>query len=135
MTKTIPTPPNPYNKRHRQAPEMIIQAACVKAAWNDFPETRNLLFHVANEMDDGGSGYLGARRRAEGIVRGVSDLILLIPRGGYHGLCIELKTDTGYQSKYQKAWEAAVKAQGYMYVVVRSEEEFRAVLADYLSKK
>lgn len=131
----IPTPSNPYNKKRRGAPEMKIQAECIKLAWNDFPETRNLLFHVANEMDGGGDGMLGARRRAEGIVRGVSDLILMIARGGYHGLCIEMKREDGYQSKYQKAWEEAVKAQGYRYEVCRSAVDFRALLTEYLEKK
>ena len=32
----------------------------------------------------------GARLKAEGVVAGVSDLLLLVPRGKYHGLCIEM---------------------------------------------
>lgn len=130
----IPTQQNPYCRKSRGAPEMKIQAECVKIAWNDFPETRNLLFHVENES--GGVDIItGARRKAEGIVRGVSDLILMLPRGGYHALCIEMKTATGYQSSYQKNWAELVRAQGYRYEVIRSAEDFRALLIEYLGEK
>lgn len=133
----IETPPNPYAaKKRRGAPEMRLQAQCVLAAWNDFPETRHLLFHVANELDSPGDNAIrGAIRRSEGIVKGVSDLILLIPRGQYFGLMIEMKTKDGYQSKWQKEWEQLVTAQGYRYEVIRSEEDFRTLLTEYLSLK
>lgn len=133
----IETPPNPYaNKRRRQSPEMRLQAACFVRAWNDFPITRKLLFHVENELNSAGdNAIIGAIRRSEGIVRGVSDLILLIPREPWNGLMIEMKTEKGYQSKYQKEWQALVEAQGYRYEVVRTEEDFVALLTDYLEKK
>jgi hypothetical protein len=128
----IETPPPPA-KRRRGAPEMKIQAECVKVAWNEFPETRYSLFHVANEVDrPDANAMLGARRRAEGIVRGVSDLILMLPRKGYHALCIEMKTETGYQSSFQKDWQKIVESNGYRYVVCRSVEQFRDILTDYL---
>lgn len=120
-------------KRRRGAPEMRIQAECVKVAWNEFPETRFCLFHVANEVDrPDASPMIGARRRAEGIVRGVSDLILLLPRKGYHALCIEMKTESGYQSSFQKNWQSIVESNGYKYVICRSADQFRQELKDYL---
>lgn len=131
----IPTQPNTSRVR-RGSPEMKLQAACFKAAWNDFPETRRLLFHVANELDlSGDNARKGAQRRAEGIVRGVSDLILLIPRGGYHGLMIEMKTETGRQSEDQKAWQTLVESQGYRYEVIRTVDGFVSMLSEYLSLK
>ena len=128
----VETPPNPYAKKRRQSPEMQLQAACVLIAWNDFPETRKLLFHVENE-DSHGNSIRGAIRKAQGIVRGVSDLILLIPRGRWHGLMIEMKTKEGSQSPYQREWQHRVEAQGYRYEVIRSEEDFRALLTEYLA--
>lgn len=128
------TPPNPYaNKKRRQSPEMKLQAACVLIAWNDFPETRKLLFHVENE-DSHGNSIRGAIRKAQGIVSGVSDLILLIPRGKWHGLMIEMKRHDGSQSPNQREWEQLVKAQGYRYEVIRTEEDFRALLTEYLAE-
>lgn len=129
-----PTPPMPETRR-RGSPEMRLQAECFKEAWNTYPETRKLLFHVANELEMAGdNGRLGAIRRAEGIVRGVSDLVLLIPRGGYHGLMIEMKTLDGYQRKEQKEWQSLVEAQGYRYEVVRTKDAFMALLGEYLNK-
>lgn len=128
----IETLPHPAKKR-RGSPEMKIQAECVKVAWNEFPETRCCLFHVANEIDrPDSSPMLGAMRRAEGIVRGVSDLILMLPRKGFHALCIEMKTETGYQSSFQKDWQKIVESNGYKYVVCRSVEQFRDILTEYL---
>ena len=133
---TIATPPNPYNKKNRQSPEMRLQAECFKEAWNQYPETRRLLFHVENELNmAGNNSRLGAIRRAEGIVRGVSDLILLMPRGKYHGLMIEMKTMDGYQRKEQKEWQSLVEAQGYRYEVIRTKDAFMALLAEYLGEK
>lgn len=131
----IPTQPRP-NKKPRQQSEMRIQADCVRWAWNERPETRRLLFHVQNELDrPDANAMLGARRRAEGIVRGVSDLILLIVRGPYHGLMIEMKRPDGYQSSYQREWQKIVEAQGYKYVVCRSLEQFQIEVDEYLNLK
>ena len=133
----VETPPNPYaGKKSRQSPEMKLQAACVIAAWNDFPATRKLLFHVENELNRSDSNpILGAIRKSEGIVAGVSDLILLIPRGKWHGLMIELKRPDGKnrQSRAQKEWQVLVEAQGYRYEVIYNEQDFRALLAEYLA--
>ena len=69
--------------------------------------------------------------KAEGVIPGVSDLLLLIPSRQYHGLCIEFKTDKGRQSEAQKEWQRAVEAQGYCYKVVRSLDEWIDLLAWY----
>lgn len=130
-----PTPPRPETRR-RGSPEMRLQAECFKDAWNTYPETRRLLFHVANELDMAGDNRrLGAIRRAEGIVKGVSDLILLIPRGRFHGLMIEIKWGDGKQRKEQKEWQELVEAQGYRYEVVWTKEEFMALLEEYLNSR
>ncbi len=131
-----PTGNNPYQRKTRQSPEMKLQAECFKEAWNAYPVTRKLLFHVANELDrPDANARMGAIRRAEGIVKGVSDLVLLIPRGGYHGLMIEMKTLEGYQRPEQREWQALVEAQGYRYEVIRTKEAFMALLDEYLGEK
>ena len=43
----------------------------------------------------------GARMKYEGAVRGVADLILLMPKKGWASLCIEMKTPKGTQSEHQ----------------------------------
>ena len=73
--------------------------------------------------------------KSEGAVKGVSDLILLVARGEFNGLCIEMKTNkkSSKQSKEQKQFEAAVIEQGYAYVVPRSFDEFCSVVNGYLT--
>lgn len=126
------TPERPVKKQRNQS-EMKLQSRCFIMSWNEFPETRRLLFHVENELNlPGQNAHRGAIRRSEGIVKGVSDLILLIPRHGYNGLMIEMKTPDGYWRKDQQEWAALVRAQGYRYEVIRTEEDFRALLNEYL---
>ena len=125
------TPPQKAAKQRKQE-EAKLQARCFQWCWNEHPETRRLLFHVENERSN--SNMIdGARRVAMGLVAGVSDLILLIPRGEWHGLCIEMKTQEGRQRDEQKLWQSIVEKQGYRYEIVRTEERFKALITEYLS--
>lgn len=120
--------------------EENLQAACVKWFRLQYPQYDGLLFHVPN----GGRRNLkeAARLKAEGVVAGVSDLILLVPqwfttwRGQegclFAGLCIEMKTAKGRQSPEQKEWQAKVEDQGYRYAVCRSLDEFMKTINNYL---
>ena len=113
-------------KARRKAPsdeEHRIQQACVQ--WFNFrhPHLRGRLFAVPN----GGrrDGVTGARLKAEGVVAGVSDLILLKSTSRYGALLIEMKTRTGRQSASQKWWQQAVTENGeYKYVVCRCLDDF-----------
>ena len=48
----------------------------------------------------------GAQMKYEGSVRGVSDLILLVPKKGFSALCIEMKRPKGKQSEEQIRWQS-----------------------------
>lgn len=50
---------------------------------------------------------------AEGLRAGVPDLCLPVPRQGYHGLYVELKTQGGQLSPEQRWWAEQLRAQGY----------------------
>ena len=117
---------SPRDLEHR------LQCACVRWFRLAYPQHHHNLFAVPN------GGYrtpsTAAKIKAEGALPGVSDLILLIARGGYHGLLIELKTDKGRQSEAQREWQRLIEADGYKYVVVRSIEEFIKVVEAYLNE-
>jgi hypothetical protein len=119
-------------------PEAIIQASCVEWLWNEHPETRGYYFAVPNELSTSNRMSKqdqlreGAKRRAMGTLKGVSDTILLLPNAHYHAACIEYKTAVGYQSEAQKEFETRVKIKGYAYVVVRSLDEFKEFIENYL---
>lgn len=124
------TPPRPCRRTHGN-PEGKIQAECVQWLWNTRPETRGLYIHIPNEGNRR-SKIDGSIRKALGIVAGAPDTFLFMSRKGYHGLAIEFKTETGMQSEAQKDFQRRLEEQCYKYVIVRSLEEFKEVVTDYL---
>lgn len=70
--------------------------------------------------------------KAEGVVAGVADLLLLIPSREYHALAIEMKTDKGRQNDNQKLWQEDFEKAGGKYVVCRCFDEFRIAVEKYL---
>lgn len=110
--------------------ESNLQRACVTWFRFKYPKLEPLFFAVPN----GGwrNAITGARMKAEGVRRGVADLVLLIPRHGYSSLCIEMKTAKGRQSESQRQFQAAAEAYGNKYVVCRSFDEFRKEIDNYL---
>lgn len=129
----IQTPDRPKKRAHSM-PEGKIQSACYLYFWENYPQYRGLYFAVPNENNRADSNAItGAIRRSMGVYHGVSDTLMLIPRGQYHGLCIEYKDEKGRQSEHQKTWQKLVEAQGYRYEVIRTEEEFKSLVESYLA--
>lgn len=62
-----------------------------------------------------------------GLGNGSADLIGLF-RG--HFVAVEIKTPIGRQSEDQRRWQALIEAKQGMYVIVRSEDDARALLAE-----
>lgn len=113
--------------------ESNLQSVCVRWARLQFPQCRLLLFAVPNGYKTSPSQARIAK--AEGLVAGVADLLLLHPSadGKYVGLCIEFKWGKGKQRESQKAWQLAVESTGlYRYVVVRSFAQFQQLLFEHL---
>lgn len=125
-----------FNSSVRKPPsdeEHRIQVSCVRWFRMKYPHLSPRLFAVPN----GGrrDGITGARLKEEGVLAGVADLILLVPNADYHALLIEMKTPKGRQSDSQRAWQRAVAGNDdYLYVVVRSLEEFIKVIEEYLQE-
>lgn len=113
--------------------EHRIQCAIVKWFYYAYPAYRGgCLFAVPN----GGHRNIQTARslKAEGVTSGVSDLLLLVPKREYHGLCVEVKTPVGRQSDNQKNWQRIIEAQGYRYEIVRSLDEFAELVRWYLNE-
>lgn len=121
-------------RRSHRSNEGRIQAACFTWFWNEYPKYRGALFHVPNENDRADSNAIqGAMRKSLGIVPGVSDLVLLVPRGPHGALCIEMKDEHGIQRPAQKTWQSLVESLGYKYVLCRSLEQFQKDVNEYLN--
>jgi hypothetical protein len=113
--------------------EHQLQVMCVTWYRLQYPQYAELLFAVPN------GGFRGkataGKLKAEGVVSGVSDLILLYPTIGYHGLCIEMKNEKGTQSARQKEWARAVRENGYAYMVIRSLHSFQELVNRYIAQR
>jgi len=62
------------------------------------------------------------RKVSTGLQRGVADLEM------WHGVntyYIEIKTDKGVQSQFQKDWQIRCEDSGRVYVLIRSLEDFK----------
>jgi len=112
--------------------ESKLQIACVNWFRYVYPQHKLLLFSVPN---GGQRTRINARiLKAEGTIAGVSDLILMVARKGYHSLCIEMKIKPNKQTENQKQWQQAVERENNKYVVCHTFEEFEDVINDYLEK-
>lgn len=112
--------------------ESKLQQSCVRWFDYQYPRYRLNLFAIPN----GGrrSKIEAAIMKGEGVRAGVADLFLAVPNGKYHGLFIEMKTESGRQTDTQKEFEKAVTAQGYSYTICRNFESFVNVVSDWLEK-
>lgn len=94
------------------------------------PELR-LMYHVPN----GGSRNMieAHNLRKQGVRRGVPDICLPVPRGGYGSLYIEMKrTKGGRLSEEQREYITALNRFGCKAVVCRGFEEARKAIIEYL---
>jgi hypothetical protein len=119
---------NKSRKKYRDD-EHKLQVSMVNWFRLQYPSMRHNLFAVPN----GGrrDASTGRRLKDEGVLAGVSDLILLKSNQHYGALLIETKTKKGTQRESQEEWESKITADGYKYVVVRSLDDFIKEVDDY----
>lgn len=110
------------------------QAAVIK--WSQqasirqkYPELK-LLHHIPNERKC--TPQQGARLKRLGVRSGVPDLDLPVARGNYHGLRIEMKTESGRTSDNQKWWLEELDKQGYCCAVCHGWEEAVQLIERYM---
>lgn len=96
-----------------------------------FPE-----LHTMHAIPNGGHRDVRVARKlkAEGVKPGVSDICWPCPRGGYHGLYLEMKKVGGYLDKAgtQTAWLESMAAMNYRAVCAWGFESAIKALQDYL---
>lgn len=112
--------------------ESQLQQLCVAWFRSEFPAIAPLLIAVPNAARR--NARTGAILKREGLTAGVADLILLVGRGEYHSLCIEMKTHRkgSGQSDKQIEWEQVAEENGNKYVVCRDLEDFKITVLNYL---
>lgn len=80
----------------------------------------------------------GAIMKSEGVIAGVPDLMIMVPRTiafrYYHGLAIEMKKrEGGVISPAQIAWGNALETMGYRWKVCHGAAEAIETITDYLN--
>lgn len=92
-----------------------------------------IYYHVPNERK--ASMAQMCRLKAQGVLAGVSDVVLPLRSEEYSGIYCELKANTGSPSKEQKAFLAGVAAEGHLAVVINDLETFKEVFTFYLDQR
>jgi len=132
----------------RQTPERILQVKCKKWFCENYPQYRDLFFKVHNEsvyasnkFELGRAMYKGQLNKAEGVVAGIADILLLVPVFGdgrliYSFAALEFKADqSARQSKAQADWENLVVTVGWAdYQIIYDFDQFKIYIRDYLEE-
>jgi len=115
-------------KRKGLGKEDQSQMACVR--WFSLQYPNILLHHSPN----GGSRHLleGAKFKKMGTVAGFSDIFIMKPARGFHGLFVELKVKPNKLTDKQEEFLQKAKAERYATAVCYSFEEFVKVVTQYL---
>lgn len=120
MKSTIPS----------EAQEQAVIFRWTELAAARMPEVK-LLFAIPN----GGSRHQieAVHLKEQGVKAGVPDMCLPVPRGGYHGLWIELKRTQGGRLRQEQAdWLHALQAQGYCALVCKGADSAIKLIYKYL---
>lgn len=106
--------------------ESKIQQSIFKWYHNSFclkhHDPQNIIFSVPNESSNVKEQMY---KKSLGLIAGVSDLIVITQT---EVIFVEVKTQTGRQSKTQKEFQFKVEALGYKYLLVRSLEDFKKMI-------
>lgn len=107
--------------------------------WAGSPETRQefpeLKFMFAVPNGGTRNKIEAANLKAQGVKSGVPDICLPVPRGGCHGLWIELKVPGGKLSDTQYEYKYFFSSQGYACVLCWNWNQARNVILSYLRSK
>jgi len=94
-----------------QQKEHLAQSLLIQWFRLQYPLMAKCLFAIPN----GGARHIGTaiKLKAEGVTAGVSDLFLMIPSHGKHGLFLEMKQKDGKLQQNQKEFLLLAESMGY----------------------
>ena len=72
------------------------------------------------------------RLKDEGLSSGYPDILVDLPRHGFHGLRIEVKKPGGRPSPTQREWKARLEANAYAHAYCYSVEDILRVIGVYI---
>lgn len=116
--------------KHREDSE---QMAIIKwAKWQKHGDGK--LSDYLHHSPNGGKRHIATAKRfkAMGTLAGFPDLFLFIPKGGYHGLFVELKSKAAAPTTTKTIIERLIK-QGYMAVVCFGADDAIQAIKNYIN--
>lgn len=120
----------------RKQPEFEHQAALI--AWARLSVTKRLLpgiewLHCSLNGVKLSRAQAG-KAKAGGMLSGVPDLLLPVPKGGCAGLWVEMKAGKNKPTPEQSAFLDAMRAVGYRAEVCYEWTEAKRIITEYLSQ-
>ncbi len=112
----------------------ILSEACIQKAFfqwiSHYKNVRKLTFAIPN----GGMRNIkeAFSLKLQGVLAGVPDIFMAIPKNEFHGLFIEFKSEKGKLSLYQRNKIVDLEAQGYKVLVCKSLIESMDGVKEYL---
>ena len=127
-----------YNSGFRGNCDVEDQDQINFTSWFDYqyPHYSPLYFHVVNESMMSVQGRVKAKRK--GLKKGVSDIIILLKRGKFSGLIIELKRKDSTKnkaSKEQLEFLDEVDEQDFYCAICYGLDEAKKCVQEYLTIK
>lgn len=112
--------------------ESQIQQSIMK--WAKMADVMHPELQLLHSIPNGASVSNKNRLRlyCEGLKSGIPDLFLPAAKGGYHGLYIEVKTESGRVDKKQKQIMELLTNNGYKCIVVRCAYDAIEEIETYL---
>lgn len=124
----------PTSKRKASREDHEQKAIITWASWQKYQDGK--LSDYLHHSPNGGSRNIieATKFKRMGVIAGFPDLFLFIPKGGYHGLFIELKAKGGRVSTHQQVMIGRLTKQGYLckvcYGANQAIDEIKAYLED-----
>lgn len=118
----------PPKKFHEDA----LHVACMD--WIRTQQMSHPILYWLHHSPNGGARSLkeGIRFKRMGVKRGFPDFLIPFKSGQWLGLAIELKSDHGVVSAFQKEWMTAFDSYGYCCGVCRDLDGFIKVVNQFL---
>lgn len=128
-----PSTPKPSRSKGDKPTEHKIQ--CDLFEWLSVAALMHPALKLAFAVPNGGarSAITGAMMKAEGVKKGVPDIMLPVARGHHHGLFVEMKRPGGQVSDDQRQWISNLKGQNYRVEVCFSTLEAIKVFEEYIT--